>query len=53
MRGNRRIPGAYMDEDMEQDSENEIINRQMIAERRRMLNEGGAGDMLDENENEF
>jgi hypothetical protein len=39
-RGGRRIPGALMDEELNEYSEEGLLNKQMREERMRMLHDG-------------
>jgi len=44
----KRVPGAFLDDDMNEYSEDdEILNRQMRAERMKMIR-GGDGDLGDD-----
>lgn len=44
-RGRARLPGAFMDEEMEQYSDDEMLNRQMRQERMRIMRQG-EGDFI-------
>ncbi len=47
-----RIPGALMVEEMEEYSENEILNKQIMMERRRMQR-GGDGEFVGDDDQDM